>query len=133
MLNNPLNKIDSTDIITIITVTLGVGSVAGFLDFSAAGYAFSDVLYTFGAKTEITLGLGAALAGLVYGVATNGLTRDQFEDMSQGEQAAVAITGALVVVMVLSPDLASFVQDSTVAGGVVTFAGLVSSAVIASE
>ena len=72
-------------------------------------------------------------ASLVYGVASNGLTRNEFESMSQGEQAAVAITGALVVMMVMSPDLASFVQDSFVAGLVVTVAGLVASAVIASE
>jgi len=132
-LNRDFRSIDTWDVIAVIALFLGssVMSTAAVIQFF--GLDFGAVAYTAGQATEITYAMIFPAIGLILGVATNEVTRDDVGSMSDGEKLAISTVIVGLLAFALSPDIASLVTDYTIGQVVYIVAHVVSGLIIASE
>lgn len=131
--NEPFAEMDTIDIASVVAIFLGAGVLSGFAVVQLAGYDLGATAYTFGEATDISYAISLILVGAGAAAFTNGIDRDSFDNMSDAEKISVGVLAGATVLFVFSPDVASWIEQTTLRQGVFTAVSTFAGVVLASE
>jgi hypothetical protein len=127
--NKTYREVDTVDVLSVIGVFLGTAVISGLATVTFAGFDFSSVAHTFGTSTEIQWAMAIPLIAYVMAMATNGFKSGDLSKYNGQEKVAFAVGLGGLLLFVLSPDLVTFVEGSTLAQ--VAYTGLSTASVLA--
>lgn len=132
-MNRDFDSVNTIDVIAFLFLTLGGAVISGLAVIIVAGYDLNTTVYTLGTATAITAGMVLPAAGLGLAVSTNEFDRDEYVQMSRGEQAAIGTVVVGLAAVIFAPDVAALVQENLYAQIAYTGAHGGAGLVIASE